>query len=297
MDLQAIEYFVAVAEHRSFTRAAAACYVTQPALSRRIKELEREVGCPLLRRTTRSVELTEAGLAFLAHALRIVRSCGELRRDMRRFSKGIAGALRVGFVTLGHVDYITRAIARLDAEGSGLEMTVVRGNPPELKEALREGRLDCALLHAPSLADAGWADSVRVARATIVARVVADSPLNDGEPVTLARIAAQPMVRYPRAMAPLCYDLVDEAFAAAGLAPTVGVQAVDQEGITIHTTAGHGVSLVGSINPPWEGVVSLPIANWHPDFNLHLVQRRHDANPLLAVLRGVMLDMSEAGDL
>jgi len=292
VDLQAFEYFVAVAEHRSFTRAAAACYVTQPALSRRVKELEQEVGCPLLCRTTRSVELTEAGLAFLAHAMRIRREYGELCHDMRRFSKGVAGALRVGFVTLGHVDYITRAIGRLDAKGVGLEMTVVRGNPPELKEALREGRLDCALLHTPSLSDANWTSSIRVATGTVVACTAADSPLNDGLPVTLARIAAQPMVRYPRAMAPLCYDLVDEAFAAAGLVPLVGVQTIDQEGIAIHTTAGHGVSMVGSINRPWDGVVSLPIADWHPDFNLHLAQRKHDANPLLAVLHDVMLDMT-----
>ena len=83
MTLQTLEYFIAVAQYRNFTRAAEACLVTQPALSRAIRTLEEELGCPLLIRSGRTAELTPEGEVCLAEARRVLQQCEELKLRVR----------------------------------------------------------------------------------------------------------------------------------------------------------------------------------------------------------------------
>ena len=95
LDLRKLRYFVAVAEHRHFGRAAEQLYIAQPVLSRQIRALERELGCALFVRTTRNVQLTQAGEQLLPHAERILREIQDRLRflnDVGRNSKAMEAA-------------------------------------------------------------------------------------------------------------------------------------------------------------------------------------------------------------
>ena len=93
-DLRRLQYFLAVAEERNFTRAAARLHIAQPALSRQVRQLEQELGVELLHRTTHDFELTEAGRFLLDRGPQLLAMSEELWRSVRSFGSGELGTLR-----------------------------------------------------------------------------------------------------------------------------------------------------------------------------------------------------------
>src|SRR5256712_11884383 len=96
MEIHQLRYFVAVADERSFSRAAAKVRVAQPSLSQQIRKLEAEVGQPLFDRLPRSVVLTEAGRCFLDYAGQIFAAVGDARRWVDEIQESVTGELAVG---------------------------------------------------------------------------------------------------------------------------------------------------------------------------------------------------------
>src|SRR5919109_3832892 len=100
MKLQQLRHFVAVAERLHFGRAAAALHISQPPLSRSIRDLEARVGATLLARTRRRVELTPEGARFLEEAKRVLQQLDHAVLEVGRMASGDSGRLRLGFVSL-----------------------------------------------------------------------------------------------------------------------------------------------------------------------------------------------------
>jgi LysR family nitrogen assimilation transcriptional regulator len=149
MDLTRLQYFVAVAEAGSFSRAAAALHMSQPALSRQVLLLEEEVGQRLFERTGRGVQPTESGLALLAHARGIFDLAERARVDMRERQLSPRGRLTVGLPPrLAHV-LTADLVERFHAQFPDAAITVVEGLSIRLREWLVAGRVDLALLFDP----------------------------------------------------------------------------------------------------------------------------------------------------
>ncbi len=98
MDMRQMRYFISVAQHLSFSRAASALHIAQPALSQQIKKLESEVGGPLFERTKRYVEMTGLGRHFFVEAQGIVEAMDGLHTRMRETSGVPRGTLRIGSI-------------------------------------------------------------------------------------------------------------------------------------------------------------------------------------------------------
>ncbi|GAA1528372.1 LysR family transcriptional regulator [Kribbella lupini] len=142
LDLRKLRYFAAVAEHRHFGRAADALYIAQPVLSRQIRALERELGCELFVRTTRSVQLTPAGeqlreeaAGVLASVDSAVRRVHEVGRGVRRLVVAFASGLRVSEVVVAFA-----------AKYPDVEVDLLRLNWWEQDGPLRDGRADIGYL-------------------------------------------------------------------------------------------------------------------------------------------------------
>src|SRR5712672_314359 len=99
MELRHLRYFVGVAEEQHFGRAAARLHVAQPALSRQIQDLEREMGFLLFDRLPRGVRLSAAGNVFVSDARRILQDVDDAKRRAERIALGQAGTLRMGIAT------------------------------------------------------------------------------------------------------------------------------------------------------------------------------------------------------
>lgn len=149
MDLTRLQYFAAVAEAGSFSRAAVALHLTQPSLSRQVQLLEREVGQRLLERHGRGVVTTESGAALLAHARAISELAGRARADMLDRQQTPRGRLTIALPPrVAHVitpDLVERFQARYPEVG----ITIMEGLSLRVREWLVAGRADLAILFDP----------------------------------------------------------------------------------------------------------------------------------------------------
>ena len=149
MNLRDLKYLVALADHKHFGRAAAACYVSQPTLSTQIKKLEDELGVPLVERAPRKVMLTPAGRDAAERARRIVAEVEQMKEAARRSQDPEAGTVRLGmFPTLGPY-LLPHVVPRIRARFPHLELLLVEEQSDVLLSRLREGKLDAGLLALP----------------------------------------------------------------------------------------------------------------------------------------------------
>ncbi|MFF2809767.1 LysR family transcriptional regulator [Streptomyces sp. NPDC058000] len=142
LDLRKLRYFATVAEHRHFGRAAEQLYIAQPVLSRQIRSFERELGCTLLVRTTRSVELTAAGKQLYEEAQQILPSAAAAVRRVHDADQGVQ-RLVVAFSPGLHVSDAIRAYATRHPD---VETDVVPARWWEPDRPLRDGRAQVGYL-------------------------------------------------------------------------------------------------------------------------------------------------------
>ena len=149
LTIKQLRYFDALAQHGHFGRAADACAISQPALSMRIKELEEELGTPLVERGPRQLRLTPFGEDFVAKAREVLRGVDELG-DLARAAKGrLAGRLRIGVIPTIAPYLLPAIIGRLSLEHDDLDIHVRESLTSKLITELHEGRLDTAILALP----------------------------------------------------------------------------------------------------------------------------------------------------
>ena len=156
MELRQVRYFLSVAKHRSFTRAAAELFVVQPALSQQIKRLEHELGVELIDRRGGQVTLTLAGMTFLRRAEVILSDVNIALSEMRGFSEATTGRVALGAMfTLnnGAVDF-PNLFSGFSENYPGVQLRFREGSTDELLGLLRNGELDLALVDLSVVADA-----------------------------------------------------------------------------------------------------------------------------------------------
>src|SRR5277367_3929417 len=156
MDLRHLRYFIAVAEEGSLTGAAKRrLHTAQPSLSRQMRDLEYQVGVPLMSRGARGTELTAAGKAFLDHARLALMQVDAAVEAARRAAQPARPTFALGFLTGQEVHWLPEAMRILRDELPNIEVTVSSQYSPDLAEDLKSGKLDAAFLrpeaNAPSL--------------------------------------------------------------------------------------------------------------------------------------------------
>jgi DNA-binding transcriptional LysR family regulator len=145
MELRQLNYFVAIAEAQSFTRAAERLWVAQPGLSTQIRRLESELGVELFERRPRGVDLTDAGELFLERAREAVAAAALARRTGDDLRAGLVGTIRLGVVTGTRWPHLGELLRRFGRDRPDVELTVVESYAGMLLRDLRDGRLDAVL--------------------------------------------------------------------------------------------------------------------------------------------------------
>src|SRR5580700_1237906 len=147
VELRHVRYFLAVAEERHFTRAAARVGIGQPPLSQQIKDLEGEVGAALFHRLAHGAELTEAGKAFLAGVKEMPAIAQRATMAARRAARGELGSLRVGFTSTATFNVVVpSAIRNYRRAYPEIYLTLEEANTTPLVIGLQEGTLDAVFL-------------------------------------------------------------------------------------------------------------------------------------------------------
>ena len=192
MRLEQLEYFLAAAEHRSFSAAADALLMAQPSMSEQIRRLEAELGVPLFIRAGRGVELTDAGRLFVPHAERVLAEAREAVEVVREVRTLVAGTVAFGFFGGAHHVLLVGLVARFHAKYPQVRVRAIGQNSTEVADDVRDGRLEAGLVILP-VEDRGL--EVRPARREELFYMSAD-PERAREPMTIQRLAQAPLILY-----------------------------------------------------------------------------------------------------
>jgi DNA-binding transcriptional LysR family regulator len=241
VELRQLEYFVAVAEECHFTRAAKRLRVAQSGLSASIRSLEVELGAPLFVRSTRQVELTQAGRALLVEARRALGSIDAARDAVAAVQGLLRGTLSVGSLQCLHVINLPTVLSRFHELHPGVEIRLRQAGSGELVDEVRAGRVDVAFV-APQ---PKTADDVRLstlASEPLVLACAPDHPYAARDSVALAELVGQSFVDFNPDWG--TRDEVDRVLASAGVDRRVAVEVNDVHSLLDFVACGLGVALV-----------------------------------------------------
>jgi DNA-binding transcriptional LysR family regulator len=241
MELRQLEYFVAVVEEASFTRAAARVRVAQPGVSAQIRKLEGELGQSLLDRSARTVRLTDMGAAVLPYARAALRAASEARSAVEELTGLLRGRVAVGMVTASSVTEVPELVAEFHRRHPAVEITISEAGSDQLIDALRAGRLDLALVGLAAPPPAGIETRV-VAEASLVAAVCHGDPLCSRASISLEALCERALISLPTGTG--LRSSLDAACVAGGLQPRLAVE-VSNLGVVIELAElGLGVAIV-----------------------------------------------------
>jgi DNA-binding transcriptional LysR family regulator len=243
MDLQQLRYFVAVAEEEHFGRAAVRLRIAQPALSRRMHQLEDEMRVQLFDRLPRGIRLTESGRTFLTDARGLLSDLARALARARRVEAGEVGQLRVGYVdtTMGG-SVLAPVLHGFRARNPEVGLELIRLVSMAQWEALRDGRIDIgvAFFRAPEPEEESL--SVETQRAMLALPDV--HPLARAPKLMLRDLADEPFVAVERTVSPMLDDLLTQQCARGGLTMHVRHEVKDFTGQIGLVAAGLGIAWV-----------------------------------------------------
>ena len=243
MELRHLEYFVAVAEELSFTRASRRLHVVQSGVSSAIQGLERELGAALFDRDRHRVTLTEAGRALLPEARATLAAAQAAADAVAETTAGLRGALSIGtMISTGPVG-LPVLLGRFHEQHPGVlvKLRVMPGGSAELAREVISGGLDLALLSLPGEAPAGLA--VRpLAEEPLALICAAKHPLASKASVPLEALAEEAFIDFPVGWGTRA--VVDRAFAAAGIDRQVSFEVADYATAAGLVGNGLGVAFV-----------------------------------------------------
>jgi DNA-binding transcriptional LysR family regulator len=260
VDLQQMRYVIAVAQTRNFTRAAERCFVAQSALSHRVASLERELGVKLFARTSRRVELTPAGEAFLPAARQALEAADRAAAEAAAAVGMVRGRLAVGVIpTVAAID-IAAALKTFREHHPEVRISLRVAASDELTAQVAAGELDVAALGLPETDEPHGVRARLLARDRHVAVVPDSHPLAGKTRVSLRRLAEEVFVDFPAGSPGRAQS--DQAFTAAQLVRDVAFEVMAPDLMIRIVRQGLAIALLPSdVAAGASGLVTVPVTN------------------------------------
>lgn len=292
MDLRHLRYFIAVAEEGSLTVAAEKrLHTAQPSLSRQMRDLEAELGCALLIRGAKGIELTAAGRVFLDHARAVLVQVEATVEATRRAAVPAKRSFVLGFLTGYEFDWLPAVMRIMRDELPNTEVVLLSLSSPDLAEGLMRGKIDLAFLrherNAPGIV------FTRLIDEPLIVLMPVDHPLTARNAVTTEDIIGEELVGVPHDKSPALRAVTDAYGAKLGIDLTPDHD-VDNLAMAMSlVTSTRGIALMPlyarNLLPPT--VVSRPLAGVPPTIDLSLGYNEANTSPLLKTI------VSKIGDL
>lgn len=281
MELRHIRYFIAVAEEGSFTLAAERrLHTAQPSLSRQIRDLEYEVGVPLLTRSVHGVELTVAGRSFLDHARPALAQVEAAIEAARRAARPAKPVFALGFLTGHEVDWLPEAMKLLRDELPKVDVTISSTYSPQLAERLMQGSLDVAFIRPEAkMPKLGYKV---LAREPLLVVLPSDHRLAAQSEIAIRDLASETFIGMSNT-APVLQNIIDDYLTRSSVALEPAYR-VDNLAMGLSMIAStRGVALIPAYVKnflPWS-VTSRPLAGEAPTIELVAAYNRTNGSPIL----------------
>ncbi|MFI6494459.1 LysR family transcriptional regulator [Streptomyces sp. NPDC050564] len=243
MQFQQLQYFVAVAETRHFTRAADLVHVAQPSLSQQIKALERELGADLFLRARGNITLTDAGEALLPLARRILADADTARHEVQELAQLRSGRVRLGATPSVCTGLLPDVLRAFHDRYPGIRLLIEEGGSHDLVRELARGALDLALVVLPLPTPSPALTTVELLREDLVMVSSPDAAApGRGRTVRIADLEGERLVMFRHG-----YDLRELTVAACraeGFEPDFAVEGGEMDAVLGFVRAGLGVAVV-----------------------------------------------------
>jgi DNA-binding transcriptional LysR family regulator len=244
VELRHLRYFVAVAEMENVSRAALKLHVSQPALSRQIRDLEDEIGFSLLERTAKSVRLTDAGRAFLDNARALLQHADEAVKKARAVASAEPTELHVGYSPTPVAEILPKTLRAFQRTMPSVHVRLHDWSNNEILDGIRNGRLQLGLIVPPAKASA--LQDVRyeeLFHERVCVAVAPQHPFARRRAIPIAEIAAEPLIGLTREASPNFYDYLSIIFSKLKQKPRVVEEHDSFSGIISAVEAGTGVTI------------------------------------------------------
>lgn len=218
MELRHLRYFLAVAKHLNFTRAAETLHMAQPPLSRQIKELEEEIGVPLFERQGRRISLSSAGEVFAERARQILAATGAAVVDSKRAARGEVGRIAVGFFE--HIAYtmLPPLLRGFQQQYPAVTIELRWFSSSEQIDALHRGDIDLAFVR--SIPMGSDLNSTLLLQEPFYIAIAKDNPLAAKRKISIKDCAHLRVINYKKEVAPDYHSIINQLCGRAGFSPS-----------------------------------------------------------------------------
>ena len=244
MELRHLRYFVAVGEAQNMSRAALKLHISQPALSKQVRDLEDELGFSLLERTAKSARLTDAGRVFLDEARAVLQRADEAMKKARTVAAAEPTELHVGYLSMPFAEILPKTLRAFQQAMSNVRVRLHEWSNKEILNGVREGRLQVGLIvrspKASALHDLRYEE---LFHDRVCVAVAPQHPFARRRAIPIAEVAAEPLVGLTREDYPNYYDLLSVTFSKVKQKPRVIEEHDSMPGVLSVVEAGSGVAV------------------------------------------------------
>ena len=285
MELHEIRYFLALSQTLNFTKAAEACHISQPALTRAIQKMEDELGGLLFSRERNKTHVTELGRLIEPHLAEVVAQTGEAKQTAARFLKLEQASFALGVMcTIAPTQFVS-FLGRFRADNPGVEVTLLEHVPDRLCDLLISGDLDVALMARPN----GFPDPLRASKLyseRFVVACAAGHRMAAKSEVPMAEIDGE---FYLSRINCEFYDVLDELCRNQGVNLIKSYNSEREDWILTMVAAGLGVCFLPEYTAVFPGVVGCPVVapSVHREVCIVTVAGRRRSPPVKAFINAV----------
>jgi DNA-binding transcriptional LysR family regulator len=300
MDLRTMEYYLAVVEEGSITRAAARLHMSQPPLTVRLKSLEAELGVELLARHGRGVEPTAAGRVFAERARRLLVDVQGTVDAVRSIGQGVTGTLALAIGGSVAPGLLARLLAELRVQAPDVAISVTDGTDDAVVDRVGRGDADAGLIHLPprgaaKLPNRRALETAVAAREPLFAVLREDHPGATAERADVVTLTAETLIAPSRASAPGLHAQVLATWQAAGGNPERTRETDSTTTALALVGAGLGITMMPAALAAvvWRGLRALPLRQAHPAVETAILWQRDAPSPVLRRFLRIALSTPE----
>ena len=241
MDIRQIEYFVEVAKQLSFTKAAASLHVSQPSISKAIQNLEAELGVPLFYRSSKQLELTDAGQAVLINSIQVLESFLNLRSELTDLMELKKGQIRIGIPPIVGAEFFSKLISYYKEQYPYIEIVLTEVGTKRIREEIETGDLDIGLVCSVTSSNENL-ETIGFLKDPLVLIVHESHPLAKKSHITLNDLAEEAFIIYRKDF--ILYDRIIEECSKHGFFPTIACETTQKDLFIEMVQAKLGIALL-----------------------------------------------------
>ncbi len=247
MELRHLRYFLAVAQHRSFTRAAEELHIAQPPLSQQIQQLERELGALLFDRSARQVELTQAGEVLRERAQQVLQLVDDMAAEVREVAGARGGRVTLGVNRTAAALILPSVAQRMRERMPDVELVILEGGTSTIAEMAAERQIDLGLARVPLAAHeaaAALVETEPLYQEEVLAVMLREHPLaRRADPIHIAELRDEPLMLVRRDQGTM-YEQIMGACVAAGFTPRLVCEGAEIYTLIRLVEAGIGLTIL-----------------------------------------------------